>query len=418
MATITELRIGSVRCFDGEQSLKTRRITLLVGENRTGKSTALGCYSVLAKIANLQDDIHEPNCFDRKPFSMGGFDTIARAGSSDFVIGGSFDAHCHTRIATRFAPSKHNSPLEQRVQLEFIKKGNRHCIFDMTFGDSIEFLRLKGPEFCFNLDHREISCKSILQWLSYHVRYGCLPYNGEFEQLKRYTDSIQADKDAPEFEKLITFLRSELPFSSQSAFLVEAPPPSYVKRERTYLSPPNHLDIRSRDYLNYLANMGRMLKIWTGISTRCNRKWSYEVLVDTPSGQQNLADVGYGIHSILPLLFSMYRQKQKTTFLLQHPEVHLHPSTQAHLAQVMADSGHEFLIETHSDHIVDRFRICVMEGVLQPDEISIAYFASSADGKRSQIHNLEVDEEGNLSNAPNGYRSFFMDETKRLLGFR
>lgn len=418
MATITELRIGNVRCFDGDQSLATRRIALLIGENCAGKSTALGCYNVLARIANLDDCIHERSCFDCKPFSMGKFDDIARSGSPEFVIGGSFSGHYHTRIETRFAPSMHSMPLERSVRLEFIENGNRQRTFDMKLRDDIEILRLEGPEFCFDLDHREISCVSILQWLSCQVRHGCFPYDGEFQQLKRKSDSIQADKNAREFGRLITFLRSQLPLPSQPVFLVEAASPLFAERDRTYAPIHNHLNTCSKDHLIYLAEMGKTLKLWTRVSILFNRQGNYDVLFDTPNGQQNLADVGYGIHSILSLLSSMYCQKQKTTFLLQHPEVHLHPSTQANLAQIMAESQHEFLIETHSDHIVDRFRICVMEGVLQPDEISIAYFDLSADGKRSQIHNLQVDKEGNLSNVPIGYRSFFMDETNRLLGFR
>ena len=71
MARITEVEIGDVRCFDGTQSARTRRITLLVGENGAGKSTFLGCYRTLAKLSNLHD-LAEANHFDEPPFHMGG----------------------------------------------------------------------------------------------------------------------------------------------------------------------------------------------------------------------------------------------------------------------------------------------------------------------------------------------------------
>ena len=45
-----ELTLQDVRCFEGEQRGSLRPITLLVGENSTGKTTFLGCYHVLHRL--------------------------------------------------------------------------------------------------------------------------------------------------------------------------------------------------------------------------------------------------------------------------------------------------------------------------------------------------------------------------------
>ena len=418
MSTITELRIGNVRCFDGLQSVKTRRVTLLVGENGAGKSTALGCYRALAEIASL-DGRGEPDYFGRAPFCMGNFANIARSGSSHFTIGGSFNGHVHAEITVKFKPAANGNPVEQEVQLEFINAGERNQVFDMKLLNESGVLRLKNPDFCFDLDHRDISYASILTWLSRYVSHGHIPYGGQLGELKKRIGLEAAEKNAPDFAKLTTFLRSDLPFPHQHSFFVEALDPSTGERLRSYSSVPDYLSNMSNDCSDYLSEMGRRLKLWAGISIHSHPDHGrHEVLVKTPGGWQNLVDVGYGVHSVLPLLSALYDQKKPTTFLLQQPEVHLHPSAQAHLVQIMAESEHQFLIETHSDHIIDRFRICVMEGAIEPDEVCITYCARSADGRSSQIHNLGMDEDGNLSNVPSGYRSFFMEETKRLLGFQ
>lgn len=417
MGRIAELRIGKVRCFDGQQSVITRRITLLVGENNAGKSTALGCYHALAKIANL-DNPDRTKYFNDAPFYMGHFDTIARFKSSQFMLGGSFEGHIHTDIACDFMPDKDTVPSEQRVQIEF-KTARQDRTLDMTLVNNSKDLRLKGPGFSFDLDHRAISYISILEWLSRYVRHGYLPYSGELDEFRTRLGTNKSDREAPEFARLITFLRSELPLPSQNSFFVEALDPSAVPRTRTYSVLPVDLNRLSSEHLDRLNEMGNELKLWRAITTRVRpQDGRYEVIVKTQSDWQNLVEVGYGIHSILPLLTTISGKSQRTTFLLQQPEVHLHPSAQASLAQMMAESKHEFLIETHSDHLVDRFRICVMQGVLRPDEFSIAYFALSPDGKSSQVHNLGIDTEGNLSDVPGGYRSFFMDESKRLLGLK
>ena len=133
----------------------------------------------------------------------------------------------------------------------------------------------------------------------------------------------------------------------------------------------------------------------------------------------NIMDVGYGVSQSLPILVDIGSHTGLAVFLLQQPEVHLHPRAQAELATVFAastrENGNSFMIETHSDHIVDRMRILVRQGKIPAEDVSILYFEPVKNAV--QIHNIEVDSDGNLENAPPGYRDFFLRESDRLLGF-
>ena len=73
------------------------------------------------------------------------------------------------------------------------------------------------------------------------------------------------------------------------------------------------------------------------------------------------------------------------------------------------------MIETHSDHLLDRVRMDVRDGrgELKPDDVSILFFERGNLDVR--IHSLRLDGEGNVLNAPPSYRRFFMAETKRSL---
>ena len=88
-------------------------------------------------------------------------------------------------------------------------------------------------------------------------------------------------------------------------------------------------------------------------------------------------DVGYGITQILPILVEIIHSGP-TTFLLQQPEVHLHPRGQAEFSTFLAKSvnkkKHSFLIETHSDYIIDRVRMSVRDKIIKPEDVSILYF--------------------------------------------
>ena len=105
-------------------------------------------------------------------------------------------------------------------------------------------------------------------------------------------------------------------------------------------------------------------------------------------------------------------------FLLQQPEVHLHPSAQAALGSLfcqVAAAGKQLIVETHSDHVIDRIRMDVRDGTsaLKHEDVSILFF--ERDELDVRIHSLGIDDQGNITGAPPSYRQFFMEEVRRSL---
>ena len=134
---------------------------------------------------------------------------------------------------------------------------------------------------------------------------------------------------------------------------------------------------------------------------------------------RNLADVGYGVSQVLPLATELLRPDGTSQFLLQQPEVHLHPSAQAALGSFFASvarGGRQLIVETHSDHIIDRIRMDARDNVagLNPNDVLLLYF--ERDGLDVHIREIRFDEQGNVCGAPDTYRRFFMEETRRSLG--
>ena len=138
----------------------------------------------------------------------------------------------------------------------------------------------------------------------------------------------------------------------------------------------------------------------------------------TKGPMRNLIDVGYGVSQVVPVITELFRDSETPVFLLQQPEVHLHPSAQAALGSLfckIAARNRQLVIETHSDHLLDRVRMDVRDGrsQLKPEDVSILFFERGDLDVR--IHSLRLDAEGNVQGAPPGYRRFFMDETRRSL---
>lgn len=105
--------------------------------------------------------------------------------------------------------------------------------------------------------------------------------------------------------------------------------------------------------------------------------------------------------------------------LLQQPEVHLHPRAQAEfsslLAKLAGKGNRSFIVETHSDYMIDRARIEIRKGTVRPEDVSLIYFEPK--GNIVRVHNIGFDKMANMMGVPPHYRNFFLKESKRLMGF-
>ena len=145
----------------------------------------------------------------------------------------------------------------------------------------------------------------------------------------------------------------------------------------------------------------------------------FQLQIKVKGPKANVIDVGYGVNQLLPILVRMFNAPRMMTFLMQQPEVHLHPRGQAELSSLLVDlvrrMEHKFIVETHSDYMVDRTRIEIMKKRISPEDVSLIYLEPS--GNSVKVHNIEFDDQANLLGVPDGYREFFLRESDRLLGF-
>jgi len=416
---ISELVIQNVRCFNSKQKARLSRITLLVGENSVGKSTFLGCYKAFANLSNLVDLTPDTNPFNSSPFFMGDFETIVRSKKSSFSISGHYENDIHSTTEFSFERGGKGQPLEKFASFTFLGKDStksyiKIAIEEQRTNDKTQ-LSFQGPNFSFQMDWADISFLPIFTWLSRNVREGFLPYNADLGEFQKRRQPKITSEDIAAFGKFINFFRSEMPLPTCRRFFVEALDPQGISRRRSYEELP--LKMNNDREKESVSDIGVYLGLWDKVQFRENSlSGAREIYINSVAGSHNLLDVGYGVSSLLPVVQALVAAVTPSTFLLQQPEVHVHPVAQAKLAQLMAEGPHDFIIETHSDHLVDRFRLCVKEKILRPKDLSILYFENQENGSESKIHNISVDSQGNVLDPPNSYREFFLTETKKLLG--
>ena len=81
----------------------------------------------------------------------------------------------------------------------------------------------------------------------------------------------------------------------------------------------------------------------------------------------NVADVGYGISQILPVIVQGLLMRPGGIYMVQQPELHLHPDAQAGLADFflyLTSCGIRVIVETHSEYLLIRLRRRLAEGKL------------------------------------------------------
>lgn len=147
---------------------------------------------------------------------------------------------------------------------------------------------------------------------------------------------------------------------------------------------------------------------------------------ESDSDLSNVADMGFGISQILPVAAQLWasinqfsRHYANSSFIvIEQPELHLHPEFQAKIGNVLAgvisrtptnsriitNSGPNIIVETHSQHLVNRLGLLIEEKKLAPEDVSIVIFEPNTERPgTSSISVAKFDSNGVLDNWPYGF---------------
>ena len=449
------LILRDVRCFQGEQRGALRPVTLLVGENSTGKTTFLGCYGVLRRVL-FRPFIDDGLDFNEEPFPMGSFRDIVRSRRGP---GGRLDEFV---LGLAVEPARGRTP-PYTLRATFREQGSQPVVSSLRFDfDSASFLELlhSADGTTFRIPNRVVEAHLPFEDAMFMMdmltdisvdREGFRREFSDLQPVADYLGGLLSLQDATagggrRARRTSNVWRPRLPELIPVAPLRSKPRRTYDPVRETASPEGEHVPMlmmrlsrtEKGDWTSLhdgLVDFGRGSGLFSDIKVKRHGKQMsdpFQLQVKVRSGPHaNIMDVGYGVSQSLPILVDVMaageldrsgrrgRRAAGRTFLLQQPEVHLHPRGQAELASLFVEafrkSGNRFLIETHSDYVIDRIRISVRKGLLKPDDVSILYFEPA--GAAVTIHNVTLDEDGNLRDAPAGYRDFFVKEADRLLGF-
>jgi len=409
--------LENFRCFKKHVEVDLKPITLLVGENSTGKTSFLAGIQLAAALAYT--DTKAGLDFNKEPFNLGAYDQIASfAGgkggrAKDFIIGfESCSLHRKGgkgfRLEAKFE-RRRGQPIIGELYIKDLTSNFEQRAWLDPQAEKVKLIRKTGEK----EEVIERTPRSVFHWANWPVMMIIEFLSFVDKEFKNYADLFEPNR-------------------------TYAIAPVRTKPERTYdpksdVAQPegNHVPVLLRQIYEQRDTWGKVdssIKEYgtkSGLFKRINVRSlggeadPFQIRVKIAGAPNNLIDVGYGVSQVLPLLVDSI-MRDESLILMQQPEVHLHPKAQAELGTFLAlqakTKGKKFIVETHSDYIIDRICLDIRDKTtgLSSDDVIILYFQRTSQKPWVDIWPIKIDQAGNIKNSPKGYRSFFLKEQGRL----
>ena len=137
-------------------------------------------------------------------------------------------------------------------------------------------------------------------------------------------------------------------------------------------------------------------------------------------GEDTVENVGSGVNQVLPIITQLIISKGKM-LLLEEVEQNLHPQAQANLADMIitfAKHGRKILVETHSDHLINRLRLRIVENTEEEKDIDILIYFTDIDEKNgTNLIKMDLNENGEFitDKIPEGFFDQPQKDTIQIL---
>jgi len=434
-----------------ETLIPIKDVNFLVGENSTGKTSVLAILKLLSP-----PDFWLQNEFDLKKVGLGTFKDVVSISSNDktyFSVGIVFDRPIIRKKKQKEAVEKdEREPTETSIVallMTFTEKEGMPRLASVVshrngrevrikyIGDSIRYKSSESPTNC---SAKEFGITRMKEWINIQK----VDKTG-YTILKQPAMFL---KSAPPIV-ILSFLEDLIIGKSDNSERMEFEIPSFIhdiawlapirsKPRKTYdeysldFSPEGDhtpylikkkLDSASdsRRFRGFIKNFGENSGLFKSIQIRNYGRGTtspFELDVIISKDPLSVSSVGYGVSQALPVIVEIFSRPKHSWFAIQQPEVHLHPKAQAALGQIVfnlsAVESKKFIIETHSDYMIDRYRILCKKGE-NKSTAQVLFFERTETGNR--LTSILIDNNGEFSGAqPEAYREFFIKEEMELLG--
>lgn len=374
---IKQLKIENFKCFEKETSFDLSRVNIFSGYNGRGKSSVIQSLLLLC-----QSQCH-----------YGSIQTLEVNG--EYVNLGLFEDLVNSHVESK-------KPIKITLITD-IKDCKEVCLAYEEIPDAERLGRISE----LRVDNVDYLVKKVST-----LGEGKDVRTGDIRALDAYPDSVNAI------------------FRDCNYVAADRKGPCLYEEKRD-LASHNPIGKNGENLLNTIARnkkiKSEMIDYWVGYImnggeiTLEGRKKESSVLsmnMSMPNIKNNkkikAINCGFGYSYVLSIVINALSM-ENGTLLIENPEAHLHPQAQFRLTELLSkilDKDIQIFIETHSEHIVNGFRIAALRDdiSLGNDDLSIYFFDEDY-----SVKHLNVEANGRIKNWPKGFFDQFEWEMTEII---
>ncbi len=409
----TKIRLKNFRLYQDTRDIALAPLTVFIGPNGGGKSTLLKAF-LLPRQSVESRDLKTPIVPDGPYCELGLYD--------DYILKGDINSDLDFQLQWKTIADAENAGHDASFDVQWSYDGNfsRVLVKELEYRfrgkRSIAATRNSNGGYGLGSERKDLQ-KNRLPSIAKLIRF----YGTSSELANRLEVS-------PSFLSHLNWLENELQRQISATYylgpLRERPRQFYpipqVRPSDAGIMGERAGDIMFFDDNNIREQVSKWAKaigIADKVSVNENSdSYTIEFANVTMKYKSNISNAAFGAPQSLPILVQGLYQEPESTFLLEQPEIHLNPRTHAEMAdffiRLAKDKKHrkQLIIETHSEHILNRIRTMVSEGKLKPDMVAVYFCDATKSGGRSK--RLNISEFGQFDNWPEG---FFAEEIEEAL---
>lgn len=422
---INKLGLKNFKCFK-EVEVDFSKITLLTGENSSGKSSLI--YGLLAP---FQSEGFPLYLFPNGNYvNMGDFEEISFKNSKNNQIG------IHISINTY--PSV-NSPrfdlstvwiLDPINQLPKLYHSKVYLISQNAHGESSVWnktLEINFYEDSYQCNFYEEDKLEIVKNLKiddldeiYNKYY---PDTGSLKDISKVSNTIlhwteQVMYDI-KFNTVLNFIGSHRLYPERTYYQKTKSSHQISTSGEGFIDQILEWQEKKHDEFYILTAILKKLKLLYDVKPHKigGGRFDLQVKVKQTSSWASLADVGFGVSQLLPIIVADLQLTNYSTMIIAQPETHLHPSIQAEFGTYLVNQVNglkkQYIVETHSEYLINRLRLSIVKGEIEPEDVAVYYFENTAK-EGSIAHRIEFSKQGQILNAPQGFFDTYMMDTMNI----
>ena len=413
---LKQLTLSNFRIFDDEVTIRFRPITVLIGENNSGKSSIIKFLLMLQQSLDLgmpeflsseghavQLGLFEylKNSSSEKKYlkfrlDMSGpispqfsITNYIRNLSEEYQSVIDFGKFSYSSEATVSYAKKQQFGKDTRTAISMRQEEPRHVIFERSkkILSGVNFLDFTNNALA---DLQEISKDSDPEKTSEILSEAMLKFAAE-------TDCIDLIRNQIQSLKHLLPVRNE----PKRAIIDAPPPPGNVGQNGEFALPhlKKILDEKEQGKELVLKYLGSVASA-EGVRFD-DLNYMIECLATNKKtgAETHIGNFGFGVSQCIPIFVQGAIMPRYTSLMIEQPEAQLHPTAQLELGSFFADLWNSkrkvgSIIETHSSNILLRLRKLVAEKQMEAGDISVAFF--DIDDGKAVIKNLDINQDGSM----------------------